>query len=435
MRFSRRGLLQSLGAAALLGRTGSARAEAGVAKRILFVYIPDGVVGVAEDGSPSEWHASGTEHDFVLGHASQPLAPWADRCLFLNNLFLGTEDSHEEGARMLLTGRFGGYGPSIDQLLARTVGASDPWPLLYLGAQSTIDFADHHWLSFPTDGVHRTVPPEDDPRRAFSQLFGGMDSGPLRRRRSVLDLVTADLADLRGQLGSVERSRLDLHTDALREVENRLDGLPGCDPSVDLSGITDDGLASPEAFPAILRAQTENMVLAMACGLTRVGVLQASHHTSLVLMSRFVTPPEDPAGWGPFRDYEYDAHTASHYGMVRDATIQARYAHYRAGRVWYEEQLAYLLSRLAEIPEGDGTMLDHSLVVRVSEVSDGQTHTHTNMPFLVAGEGCGTVRTGRLLDTAGGLHSDLWIALAQAMGAPVESFGDAGTQALPGVLA
>ncbi len=435
MRPTRRRLLQSLGAAALLGRTRVARASGGLAKRVIFFYVPDGVVGVSEAGEPSEWHPVGTEYDFTLPHNSAPLAPWKDRCLWLDNLSLGTEDSHEEGARMLLTGQFGGFGPSIDQVLARTVGASDPWPLLYLGAQSTIGEEAHHWMSFPLDGEHLSVQPQDDPRRAFEQLFGSMDPGPLRRRQSVLDLVNADLAELRGRLGTVERSRLDLHTDALREVEQRLGSLPTCDPAVDLDGISDGALLEPETFPALLRAQTENMLLAMACGLTRVGFLQASHHTSLLLMGRFVTPPEDPAGWGRFADAEYEQHVASHYGLIRDPVTEARFAHYRAGRVWYAEQEAYLLSRLEEIPEGDGSMLDHTIVVRVSEVSDGQTHTHQKMPFYLAGGGAGSVRSGVFVDTAGADCAELWIAVARAMGVELSSFGDRGAQALPGVLA
>jgi hypothetical protein len=121
--------------------------------------------------------------------------------------------------------------------------------------------------------------------------------------------------------------------------------------------------------------------------------------------------------------------------MIRDATTEARYAHYRAQRAWYAEQEAYLLSRLAEIPEGDGSMLDHTIVVRISEISDGQTHTHQNMPFYLAGGGCGAIRSGAVVNTGGADCADLWIAVAEAMGVTLTRFGDRGRRVLPGVLA
>jgi hypothetical protein len=92
-----------------------------------------------------------------------------------------------------------------------------------------------------------------------------------------------------------------------------------------------------------------------------------------------------------------------------------------------------VLEQLAARPEGSGTMLDHSLVVICSEVSDGNTHTHDNMPFIVCGKGGGAVRTGRVIDTNGRRHGELWVSIARAMGANLGSFGSGGGP-LPGVL-
>ncbi|MFT4627822.1 MAG: hypothetical protein ACI8PZ_006512, partial [Myxococcota bacterium] len=424
MRLSRRHLLQSLLAGAMLGRSRPARATPGAAKRVLFVYFPDGVVGPVGD-QPSEWHATATDGVITLGHHTEPLAPFVEDCVFFDRLTIGPEGgSHTEGSKKLLTARHGGWGPSIDQVLARSVGADDPWPSLYLGAQTTAHDADiDKFLSVPGEG-YIAVPPEDDPRRAFEQLFGPRDQ---RQRRSVLDQVTADLRELRGRLGGVERARLDAHLDAVREVERRLDAIPACEATLDATGLSDDAMLTPEAFPAIYRAQTDVMVLALACGLTRVGVLQGSHHTSPLVMSRFVTPDVPDAEW---LEGDQPSHDSGHYGDIRDERTVAGYAHFRATRRWWTGQLAYLLGRLRDTPEGDGTMLDHSLVVAFSEVSDSNLHSHADMPFVLAGRGGSAVSTGRVLDAEGGLHADLWIALAIALGDPLDAFGDYGTQPL-----
>jgi hypothetical protein len=161
-------------------------------------------------------------------------------------------------------------------------------------------------------------------------------------------------------------------------------------------------------------------VLATACGMTRVAVIQAAHHTSELLMSRFEgTPLYDPS-------FDMRSHQASHYGASHDPQ-KKEYASYYAQRVWWTEQLAYLLAELGARPEDGGTMLDHSLVVMCTEVCDGNTHLHDDMPFVVAGGAGGAFETGRLIHTGGRRHADLWISVAHAMGEMIPSFGDAST--------
>jgi len=177
----------------------------------------------------------------------------------------------------------------------------------------------------------------------------------------------------------------------------------------------------------VLRAQIDVMVLAMACGLTRVGVIQGSQHTSELLMSRFPnTPMFDPS-------FDMRSHQASHYGAAHDPS-KREYAAFVQHTTWWVSQLAYLLSELASRREGDGTMLDHSLVFFGTEVCDGNTHLHDDMPFVLAGGGSGRIATGRVLNTGGRRHADLYIAMAQAMGHSMGSFGDASGGALPGLL-
>lgn len=448
---SRRRLLASLAGlavggplAALLPR--GARAADGVAERVIFFYRPDGVAGIAADGSPSKWEATGSERSFTLGEQQAPLQPWKDRCLFLHGLSMGGTDagSHPGGAKKLLTATDFGNGVSIDQHLARTIGASSPWRHLYLGAQANVNGAsgDKH-VSYPSPGV--SIAPEDDPRRAFALLFGSggpadpgaSDPGPSPAdlaRKTVLDAVAEDVRALRAKLGGVERARLDLHLESIREVEQRIDGVSppagspaACEaPALDTGTLTDSTLYAPEVFPDVLRAQIDLMVLAMACGRTRVGTIQASHHTSELLMSRFAgTALYDPG-------FDLRSHQASHYGAAHDPNDVEYRAFLEQGK-WWTAQFAYLLQRLAETPEGDGSMLDHSICVLVTEVSDGNTHSHDDLPVVVAGGAGGYWSTGRLLDLGYRRHGDLWVSVANALGDGITRFGDASSGPIPGL--
>jgi uncharacterized protein DUF1552 len=402
------------------------------ARRLIVFYHPDGVPGASSSGEPSAWHPTGSDTQYALTPILASLAPFKDRCVFFRGLSMGPADvgSHPGGAKKLLTAADGGNGISIDQYLAGKLGAHDPFPSLYLGAMANQNGAsgDKH-ISYVAPGV--TTAPDDDPVAVFGRVFGGGGGGTTSDPRavSVLDRAQAELAALRDRLGDTERTKLDLHLEAVRQVEQRLTGGGTCaNPAVDTGGITPATLYDPSRFPQILRAQLDVMVQAMACGLTRVGVVQASDHTSELIMSRFAgTPMYDPA-------FDMRSHQASHYGATHDPAHR-EYAAYVQQATWWAEQLAYVLGQLAARPEGDGTMLDYSLVLYCTEVCDGNTHGHDDMPFILAGGGGGKVRTGRLLDVGYRRHGDLFVTIARAMGDPLDRFGDASAGPLPGLLA
>lgn len=430
---SRRRFLQLGGAAAVslpIAHRLRAHATPARAKRLIIFYFPDGIVGRSQNGEPSQW---------TQGEHLAPLQPYQDKCVFFRGLSMGPTDSgsHPGGAKKLLTATDGGNGISIDQRLASTVGASDPFRLLYLGAQANVNNAsgDKH-ISYVAPGF--TTPPDDDPLAAFTRVFGmggsTMGGGDSRsaRRLSVLDNAKKELDSLKGKLGDTEKTKLELHLDAVREVEQRIAGLGGggascSQPAIDATGLSAATLYAPDRFPQILRAQIDLMVQAMACGRTRVGVIQASHHTSELIMSRFMnTQLYDPG-------FDMRSHQASHYGAAHNAA-QREYRAFALQVRWWVEQFAYLLSQLAARPEGQGTMLDESLVLLCSEIADGNTHLHDDMPFILAGGGGGTIRTGRVMDVGYRRHGDLFVALANAMGDGITHFGDASSGALPGLL-
>lgn len=431
------GLLGAAAAWPLGSLLGASRARAsGRAERLIVFYFPDGIAGRSQDGEPGLFDAREEAGRVVLGELLGPLGAIAAQCTFVNGLNMGAADegSHPGGAKKLLTATDGGMGESIDQRLARGIGADAPFRHLYLGVQATVGGAsgDKH-ISYPSPGL--STPPEDDPVRAFSRLFAGAGptSGPDPRAidRSILDVALADLRDLRTRLGGAERARLDLHAEALREVEMRLAAgstIGSCEmPGAELPSIPASELHAPERFDEIVRAQIEVMVTAMACGLSRIGVLQCAHHTSELVMSRIPgTEMFDPG-------YDMRSHQASHYGARHDRGNRL-FTSYLAQRRYFVDRFRMLLEALAARPEGDGTMLDHSVVLLASEVSDGNTHSHHDMPFVIGGRGGGCLAPDRVLAASGRRHAELLVALAQALGEPIDRFGDTASTALPGLL-
>ncbi len=443
-RLTRRRLFSATAATAValpffeLLEPGRPRAANGVAERFIVFYFPDGVVGPSQDGAPSLWHASGGGGGLQLTPQLEPLGALADRCVFTNGLSMGPADegSHPGGAVKLLTGRDGGQGESIDHLLARTAGADAPFRHLLLGAMANQNNAsgDKH-ISYPSPG--NSLTPQDDPAAAFDLLFSGVGGGggeggsaePDPRQVTVIDAALDDLDRLRSKLGAVEQSKLDYHLESLREVENRIKDvadLPSCeDPAIEAPG---GNVYDPSNFPAVLEAQTDLMVLAMSCGLSRVGVLQCSHHTSDLLMSQFPdTPLYDPG-------FDMRSHQASHYGPSHDPGSMEFTAYLDQRRYWVE-QFAYMLQRLSDTPDPvGGSMLENSIVLLCTEVCDGNTHLHGNMPLVLAGEAGGTMSTGRVFDGGGQRHAGLLASIAHAMGEPIGGFGDTNTGPLGGLL-
>lgn len=440
---SRRAILRTFAGAALAlpffeSLYGSHRALAkNAAKRVIFFYFPDGVAGVSQNGDPSLWHATGGEKSFQLPTLLEPLQKHAGDCVFLNGLSMGPTDSgsHPGGAEKLLTATDHGNGPSIDQVIAQNAGASAPFHHLYLGAMANQNNAsgDKH-ISYPSAG--QSITPMDSPMEAFNLLFGngggGTQSGkPDPIKVSVIDGVLADMKRLQGQLGSIEKDKLDLHLQSLREIEKRIKnpemaGASCQSPSIDIGDVTAQNLEDSEKFPTVLKAQIDLMVLAMACGLTKVGTLQCSQHTSDLVMSRFPgTEMYDPT-------FDMRSHQASHYGASHDYQ-KREFKAFVAQVRWWVSQFDYLLGRLASLPEDGGTMLDHSLILLCTEICDGNTHLHDNMPFVLAGRG-GGLTTGRLLDYGGRRHADLLLSIGNAMGMSMSSFGDASSGPLDGLF-
>jgi hypothetical protein len=259
--------------------------------------------------------------------------------------------------------------------------------------------------------------PQSDPRAVFAQLFDanpppiGEEEKLRRRRSSVLDAVVDQYKLLRGRVSTADAAQLDAHFTKVRELEVKLTALPpseacrnGIQPPV-------TNWQTEAAMPDVSKLQLDMLVFAMQCDLTRVASIMwsdAKNHIAL-----------------PFLGISGDVHNISH---LSDGDAQRAQLARRDG--WQAEQLAYLLKLLKNTPEGSGNLLDSTLLLWGSEVSKGNTHSHTDMPFLVAGHAAGW-KMGRVLTYGSRPHNDLLASILQDFGSTAVGFGDVAYNTAP----
>jgi len=409
----------------------AARAQTGdEPTRGLFVFFPDGC-------SQPHWHPTGSAGSFTLPAMTQPLDSVRQDLVFLRgiNMYSGGA-THEGGVRKLLTAT---GGVSLDVLVGQFYRNATPFSFYSLGVGANHENGGNY-MSFI--GQDQPITPEDNPQKAFDDLFGGAAAGsggtpsPEQRRvGSVLDSSLSDLAALRSRLGQTERQKLELHSESIREIERRLTpgaGAPagqrcqnptwnaqGWQPPDDARGQYPLYWNRNDQFDTVLRLQIDLAVLALQCDLTRSIALQISH-------------PVSPTDLGAELGTTQRHHDASHFDANNEASIQ----NFIAWKRYYCEQLAYLVNRLREVPMSNGTLLDNTVVMVGSDLGHGSRHDHADMPFLLAGR-AGGLQTGRLLDYRGSnrtqnasgeneSHAKLLVSLGNALGIPLEEFGYTG---------
>ena len=399
-----------------------ARAGAPAARRLVVFFSPNGTVH-------RHWRPiiEGAAFRFAQGSILEPLTSIKEKLVLVDGLDFVGASNHEGGMAAMLTGGGGAStesrGRSVDQYVADAIGGQTRFRSLELGV-ATSAWGGSVQTRMSYRGPDERVPPDDDPRRVFRRLFGevaGGSTSPLTdKRRSVLDLVRAEVADLRGRVPPVERAKLDLHLEALRQVESGISmDLPPpelCAPPL----ATEIDPRANDAFPMVGRAQTDLLVAALACGMTNVGSIQWSHTVSPVVFS-------------------WLGHGEAHHALSHvDDGNPAGLAQFVEAERWYAEQFRYLVDRLAAHPEpsGGGSMLDHTLVVWAKEMGDSRLHECRSVPFVLAGGAGGRLATGRSLRFDGDAHTRLLVSICHAMGLDNPTFGDParGTGALAGLL-
>lgn len=403
-------------------------------KRLVVFYTPHGVV-------KKDWIVTGSETAFTLSGIPAPLDPLKKDLLVLKNVDMqsadyGPGDTHQEGMGALLggtalladpTGAGGirmdtsapigwGGGISVDQFIAKGIGAVTKVPSLELGVIN--DFNQVGGRIIYLD-ANKPVAPMNDPGLVFDRLFADLGADPAgvarirAERKSVLDAVHKQFARLESKLGKEDVDKLRSHAAAVRDLETRLSA-PG--------GFVGGNCKKPERpslapmdvnlYPSIGKAQMDLLVMALACDLTRVASLMWSH--------------AGPTPSAPWLGISETHHQLSHAGDA-DEDAQKKLSRLK---YWYAEQFAYFVRALQAIPEGEGTMLDNTVVWWCSEISVGNSHSHKDMPFVLAGSCGGYFKTGRFVQypmtgDKGVSHNDLLVSLCHAMGrTEVKTFGN-----------
>lgn len=410
-----RGLSAGLSLPLLPSLAGRAHADPGFPTRVVFVTQGQGTL-------PEHLVVPGTgPSDFSLGPVLAPLAPFKDRLAICRgiddqtNILDGTYNGHTRCLLHTWTSRgmvwsgnsdggsspTGAGGASLDQHIAASWGGETPYESLQFGVgASSQTVLSHFWK-----GIGQPLIPENSPAAMYERLFedlNGTDPALLAtrryRRQSVLSAVASQFELLRPRVSSEDRQKLDIHLASLEAVEQSLvvGGLgDSCAPPV--LDFSDSGT------PATAHQQIDMLAMSMGCDLTRVSSLTLGDFQS----------------W-PWLDVSFGTgwHDAVHAGPASPG-LDDLISTFR----WYNEQLAYLLASLDAIPEGDGTLLDHTLVVVGNIFSEGWEHSSRGKTYLLAG-GAGGLIGGRHHTFDGAHNGDLFATILQALGFEDETFGD-----------
>ena len=416
-------------AAAESGNILLATTASGAPLRTAFIYFPNGAI-------PGSWTPAGEGKDYVLNQTMRPLAPLKDKIQVLGGLTdlsaNGGPDGGGDHARAtgtFLTGvrikKTGGNdfhaGVSIDQVMAQQVGLIAPFRSLELSCDIIQNFGAcdtgyacvyQHNLAWSSPTTPLT--PEVNPRLLFERLFG---AGPRSERkhnlllrkeqqRSILDFVQNESRSLKQELSGRDRDKLDEYFTSVRDIEQR----------IQRGEKARSGVPSPEAdAPAGVPASFTSYVRLM------YDMLHLAFQTDSTRIATFMI-----AGDGSNRDFAEIGISEGHHSLTHHRNIPATIKKVAAIDHWYVEQLAYFLAKMEHTKDVDGNSLLHnSMIVYGSGNSDGNRHTHDNLPVILAGGGGGTLTPGRFVKHPAAPISNLYLSMLDRIGGKnVASFGD-----------
>jgi hypothetical protein len=441
-RLSRRALLRGAGGVAIglpfleimapRGRA-SAATMAGP-KRYINFFSPNGTI--YSNWAPT---AGASPSSFTLSPILAPLAPNQSKIVVLDGLSNtaaqnGAGDDHMRGMGTMLTGielspgtTQGGCcapaglagGISVDQTIAGVIGTGTKLKSLELGVES--GSAGTVWGYTSYAAASQPLPPDNNPASVFTRVFSalgtsGSDAQRLAaERKSVLDAVIANYAQLSPKLGALDKSKLDAHLSNVRDLETRVTATTGAVGASCAKPTMPAGDYQKNAsFPAVGKLQMDLLSMAMACDLVRVASLQWENSVGGTQFT-WVDPTITRGHHDMSHDDDSNADTMDKLTKIN---------------TWYAQQLNYLIDALAAIPEptatGMGTMLDNTVIVWCNELAKGNIHSHTPQPFVLAGGAGGALQTGRYLQFGGGKtpHNNLLVSLVNMMGGTVKTFGN-----------
>ena len=395
--------------------------------RSAFIYFPNGVWEKA-------WVPQSTGSGYEPSPSLEPLADLRDDVLVLTGLDKENSrggDGHYAKTANFLTGMpvtkttgkdISSGGVSVDQLMAQHTSQFTPLPSLELGTEPVISGIDSNVGYTRLYGSHiswqtptRPVAKEINPRVVYERLFGRSvsgDAGKAESYRNLLDFVMEDARRLRPRLGRDDQFKMDEYLDSVRGVERRIefavrDQPRDWQPDVDEASIQAAAPGVPADFREHIAIMMDLIVLAFRTDSTRVCSLMFAN---------------DVSG----RNFSFlDGVSGGHHELSHHENNEQKIDQYQRINRWHVEQFANMLRRMKEIPEGEGTLLDHCMVLFGSSMSDGNRHDPNNLPILLGGQGGGTLPTGQHLAFEGTVPlCDLYVSMLDRMGIEVESFGD-----------
>jgi Protein of unknown function (DUF1552) len=390
-------------------------------KRFAALFMGNGI-------NPNHWWARGSGADMELGKSLQPLAPLKDRLNVVSGLFNKQATGvgiHPGQTGNLLSGvalQRGAVlrgGITMDQVLAGRLGDVTPVPSLVLGCEQPItgyhesNFSMAYSSHISWRDAASPLPMEVYPSLAFDSLF---DNHGSRRTQSILDRVKSHAAELSRQVSRADRAKLDEYLTSVREVETRV---------VRTRAIKDraDDLARDRGRPALAMPRPDNGLpedirehMRLMCDIIALAFQTDKTRIATLLLCR------DLSGlFYPFLNVSVTHHPASHDDRSDAYERVTRY---------YVSQIAYLAGRLAAMPEGEQTVLDHSCLMFLSNMWSGSRHDSTKVPLVLVGGLGDTLKTGRVLDYTGRGDENrklcsLYLSIMNRMGQKVDRFGDA----------
>ena len=399
------------------------------------IYLPNGIPTDAwkpeiKDGrlvKMNEWMSSfeplKNDVQFIsgLGSEAQGSHPGAAATWLVRPCKEGDRISHVKQAG----------APSMDQIVAQRIGDQTPFPSLELISRPEGSFSKSllrnniSWRNASTPVLR-----EMEPRAIYDRLTGlSLQSKDSSQLQSVLDTVLDDANSLRRRVGRADQERLEEYFDAVRSVEKQMTRLSS-ETRKEARQKASTYARPPEGIPedhgAYLRLMFDMMVLAYWTDSTRVATFMLDHEQS---NRYFDFLPGTKGMWhaiSHWRDISGDTEDDDEEGTSW-STKEVKYDQYRTVIKFHQEQVAYFFNRLKEIKEGDGTLLDHSMILYGSPFNDGNEHVSFNLPMLIAGKAGGKISPGRLLDYPNGPSEGVYLSMMDIMGVPADEIGGVDT--------
>jgi len=402
--------------------------------RMAALYMPNGV-------NVDHWAPKGTGRDFELSKTLSPLSAVKDSLVVMSNLWNENSkggDGHYVKEAAILTcttikktpGADIGNGVSVDQMCARKSANETPLPSIELGVTPvaigvdavvgyTRVYGSHIAWSDATTPLAREI----NPRSVYERLFraaSGQSDNSAKMDTLLLDRVLGDANRLRGQVGTADKIRIDEYMSLMRALEQRVQRASAGTQRTWKARVPMDPKAAPPERPADhaehVKLMMDMIATAFQTDTTRVATFMFGNAVSNVSF-RFL-----------------EGVSAGHHDVSHHAKDADKLRQYQLVNQWHVAQYAYLLQRLSEMKEGDSTVLDNSMVLFASALSDGNSHNPHKLPLLLGGRGGGRIDSGQhLVYAEDSPVANLYVSMLDAFGAPVERFADS-TGPLAGLL-